>query len=171
MNYVSRRKGFTLIELLVVIAIIGILSTVILTSLDNAKKKARNTQRITGVKQLLNAFNLARTSSDLPNPGAPACVSATCYEGFAGFSADPTVDAYLAPGISSKPVDPTGGTRGSGGFLYYAIMGGASPYNGQILPAGYIVEYYVEPPVSSTVCGPGYVWDSQPNYVYCVAYP
>lgn len=37
----NRKKGFTLIELLVVIAIIGILSSVVLTSLNSSRAKAR----------------------------------------------------------------------------------------------------------------------------------
>ena len=52
------RKGFTLIELLVVIAIIGLLASVVLVSLNSAKRKARDTSRITSLKQLQTAVEM-----------------------------------------------------------------------------------------------------------------
>lgn len=55
---IKRNKGFTLIELLVVIAIIGILSSVVLASLNSARKKSRDARRISDLKQIQLALEM-----------------------------------------------------------------------------------------------------------------
>lgn len=54
----SYKRGFTLIELLVVIAIIGILSSIVLASLNSARKKGRDARRVSDVKQIQLALEL-----------------------------------------------------------------------------------------------------------------
>ncbi len=51
-------RGFTLIELLVVIAIIGILSTMVMVSLTDIRKKARNARRESDIRQIVLAMEL-----------------------------------------------------------------------------------------------------------------
>ncbi|MFA5936324.1 MAG: prepilin-type N-terminal cleavage/methylation domain-containing protein [Candidatus Paceibacterota bacterium] len=52
------KKGFTLIELLVVVAIVGILSSVVLSSLNSARVKSRDSARISQLRQIKYALEL-----------------------------------------------------------------------------------------------------------------
>ncbi|MEI8360630.1 MAG: type II secretion system protein [bacterium] len=56
----KNQKGFTLIELLVVIAIIGILSTLAVISLNNARTKAQDAKIVSDVKSVQTALELFR---------------------------------------------------------------------------------------------------------------
>jgi len=106
----KKTKGFTLIELLVVIAIIGILATVILVSLNTARRNARDARRVSDLRQIALALEMY-SSEQGGYPVSATCTSATFTTAIgtlvtAGFlpsvPADPTVDttyfyAYGAP--------------------------------------------------------------------------
>ncbi len=94
----NKKKGFTLIELLVVIAIIGILSSVVLASLNSARKKSRDARRVADIKQIQLALELYFDS-----------VSPNAY---------PTTLGALVTGghIASEPTDPI--TQDSYSYAY-----------------------------------------------------
>ncbi len=101
----SSKRGFTLIELLVVIAIIGILSSVVLASLNSARKKGRDARRISDMKQMQLALELYydANGSTYPVSAALATISGT------------VPDAGMYPTyIASAPLDP----NNSGSYIY-----------------------------------------------------
>ena len=54
----NKSSGFVLIELMVVVAIIGLLANIAMTATAESRKKARDTKRISEIRQLRTAVNL-----------------------------------------------------------------------------------------------------------------
>ena len=108
------KRGFTLIELLVVIAVIGLLSSVILASLNNARKKGRDTRRMEDLRQIGNSVAIADT-------GGAATTFAGCT------AAGSRVTTCTTPDLSAYK-DPSGSTSacgtGSSAVCDYAIGAG-----------------------------------------------
>lgn len=57
-NKFNNNKAFTLIELLVVVSIISLLSSIVMSSLNSARAKARDTRRIEDLRQIRTALEL-----------------------------------------------------------------------------------------------------------------
>ncbi len=95
----NRKKGFTLIELLVVIAIIGILATVVLVSLNSARAKARDTRRLSDLRQTALALEMYANDNSGLYPVSATCTNAT----FETMANTLVTGGYL----SAVPQDPT----------------------------------------------------------------
>ena len=104
-------RGFTLIELLVVIAIIGILSSVVLASLNTARLKARDARKRSDFRSISSALQLFYDANGrMPNNYNPCC-GAT--EGSAAY--DQSMQELVSGGfLGSIPKSPGGGL-----YAYY----------------------------------------------------
>ena len=91
-------KGFTLIELLVVISIISLLSTIAMASLNDARRKARNTQVQQEVGEWLKAIELYKDD----NGGIFPFILGSGYIGYDGFLCLGGVHSYCQNGNSGE---------------------------------------------------------------------
>lgn len=111
--------GFTLIELMVVIAIIGVLSSVVLSSLNSARAKARDSARQADLNQIRLAFELYRDNYGYyPLCGVSSyycCSTGNCGTGTADW---PLLGSQIQIYISALPSDPINTTSEYG--YYYA---------------------------------------------------
>jgi prepilin-type N-terminal cleavage/methylation domain-containing protein len=129
-------KGFTLIELLVVIAIIGILSTIVLFSINTARARARDSARISNVKQVQNALEMyySENGSYPISAGGNWAGSGADY-GTLGITGVNGYIPNLAPTyIAELPVDPKqtaskGYIYKSDGFDYFFMAHGTAEGN------------------------------------------
>ncbi len=85
MRKINTTKGFTLIELLVVIAIIGILSSIILASLNTARAKGSDAAIQSSLDELRSQAEIyADSNNNSYGPTATTCSGATSTVGFIG---------------------------------------------------------------------------------------
>lgn len=100
-----RNRGFTLIELLVVIAIIGVLSSVVIASLNQARVRARDASRIAQLTEIRKALELYYLDKGYYPP-------TNCGHDCNGYRYSYSASSWsalateLAPYISTLPVDP-----------------------------------------------------------------
>lgn len=144
------KRGFTLIELLVVIAIIGVLSSVVMASLNTARIKARDASRISQLGQIRSALELYYLDNGSYPP--TGCGHNCNSYRFSYDSASWAILAgQLAPYIAQLPVDPvnTGcAPWGNNCFSYaYGNVG-----NDPITPQ-YDLTAQLEDPNSAYRCG------------------
>lgn len=106
----KRQSGFTLIELLVVIAIIGILAAVVLASLNTARDHAKNTRRVSDVKELQKAmYSHMAVNGDFPKINGTRCIGLndgqTCW-GDQNRQGSTALTQMLQPYLPTFPTDP-----------------------------------------------------------------
>jgi type II secretion system protein G len=128
------QSGFTLIELLVVIAIIGILSSVVLASLNSSRAKSRDAVRLSNMHEIFNALELYRLDQD----------QVINYTGWLGtMPAGAGLNQLVSLGyLSSLPTDPT--YTGTSNDYYYRNNPGTYVCISDSDPKTYCIRFLME---------------------------
>jgi len=161
---IKNNRGFTLIELLVVIAIIGLLSSIVLVSLNSARMKARDARKIADFKNIQTALYMFYDQfGHMPNnynPCCGACEPQTYY--------NQSMQELVSAGfLSVIPKGPEGG-----GYCYYNY--GAGNSIGAIMVTGLEAAPNTTTgiPPSCRPWSPGVNWcDQSSNKYYCLCTP
>ena len=136
-------SGFTLIELLVVIAIIGLLSAIVLASLNTARQKGNDAKRESDLGSISTALELYY--SDNGHYPVGSCISSPWWNCW-GSAGEPRL--LPANDIAAMPQDPSfnddgqacaAGDQGSRLYGYYSDTG-----------QRYVLATYLETPPSSS---------------------
>ncbi len=121
-----KQKAFTLIELLIVIAIIGLLASIVLVALNNARAKARDAFRKSSLKELQSALELYYNDNNAYPSTGGGWPGESSNHGSHGYTGANGYVPNLAPQyISQLPSDPLKNAvvngecpAGNAGFLY-----------------------------------------------------
>jgi general secretion pathway protein G len=141
-----KQKGFTLIELLVVIAIIGLLSTLAVVALNNARQKSRDAKRVADIKQMQTALELYFNDCNAYPAGDGTSRLQTSSQAASGACAsggtNPTTFGAYMSSIPTPPTpdDCTGAAAGHNTYNYASCNSDGSSC-GTSETASYSIEY------------------------------
>ena len=116
----NSKKGFTLIELLVVIAIIGILSSVVLASLNAARNKGSDAAIKSNLMNLRSQAEIVYDTQGCYGDGAGACVA------FSVGACATTADTIFADSNIAAAITSAGNASNGGGMVSGTCVASAS---------------------------------------------
>ncbi|MBU2579538.1 type II secretion system GspH family protein [Patescibacteria group bacterium] len=121
----NKRAGFTLIELLVVVAILGLLSTIVLFSVEGIRAKSRDVRRVGDVKSIMDGLAMYNNNRSVY----------PIYDGY--IIGDDAMSVALSGDVvmSKAPVDPINDVMGGVTYKYYYQS---------LTGATYFIQYYLE---------------------------
>lgn len=133
----SRSRGFTLIELLVVIAIIGLLSAIVLASLNVARVKGYDATRKSSLTQVQEALELyyndnglyPKANNSYNTGGAGYGYASQCQVGGNVANANNIITGLVSGGyIAQIPTDTQTSTSGNNCCYEYFVSSTGSDY-------------------------------------------
>lgn len=109
----KKKNGFTLVELLVVISIVGLLSSVVFSGLQSARVKARDTKRMSDLRQIRMALELYYDSN-----GTYPAVTGWVYSTDTSWNTLQTALQNYLPVLPKDPINNNSGPWNTGYYSY-----------------------------------------------------
>lgn len=134
------KNGFTLIELLVVIAIIGLLASIVLVSVNNVRKKARDAKTINDLKQFQTALELCYDKQGSYFINGETVITTPCgREGFSDNDFRNSWQTKCGEFIQLPNEDYVIHTTGD--YQHYVLLGKLEPNNKYVMTIANVVNF------------------------------